>query len=973
MSQDATLSLVLELKAKTDELRQGQKELIAFQKNAESANAAFGSIAKGFASGLGIGGALSVLGLVKTAISEAVDGMKALVLEGVHLNSTMETAQISVAGALRQFFPERFKSFTDALKGSAQVIDLMRQKSVDFGISFDDLAHTYQATVGSMFRAGIFDINKQVELVATLQRSLAGLGVTGQRAARDIADIFNGQANRIVAAKALGISNEDIAAAKGRGELYEYLQAKLSGYKEASDFAADSTERLESRLANTKASVAADATKELSAAYKDLLKSLIDLVKSDAFKDSVKLLADAARGAVNVVSKVSNFVTKQSLTPGAESRKFEQDAADIAKQVAGASSDAEANKIRAVADAKIQEIKASIEKFKDFNQSDRNLLASDRAAPINKIRASLSELDKNVANNKSLVEERAREESAARIREAEEAAGLQLEKNANKLDTLKAKTELVGLADEARLSVLDQIVEEINKQYDTKAAAATGPKQLELLAYERQKELLPYITQQAALEAKITAEKERQRVAVDKSLTTFFNQVASEASRLEVEKARATLVDLDARKAEIQNDRYKTRREKQAELLELLKQEPAALDAIIAKLELVAASTDDAAAAETITTEVNALKKRKAKLPAEQEKDATPQNALEEAQAGSVALQNNFVTLGQAISNTMGAAVNGISSGIEGLINKTETFGQALRSVYTGIASSIVKSFADMAAQWLVQHTIMSAVSNAFRVGEVGGHAATEAAKTGITVAGESSRTGTTLIGSLARRGIHLAETIFHGIQVAIRTAAHVIGEVTKTAATLVNTPIRIAATLSESFASVVKGAVEAFSAMASIPYVGPFLGAAAMAAALAGGLALVKSASKGFADGGYHSGPGGPRSDSIPVNVSNGEYTLNAATTARIGKDRLDAMNFGGKGVEDIAGRQSVTGAGGAGGGTSSGRGSAATAAASPVVNVAVTPSFIVVDSDRAADRINDTSANEAYVVRLMRKHGAI
>jgi tape measure domain-containing protein len=37
-----------------------------------------------------------------------------------------------------------------------------------------------------------------------------------------------------------------------------------------------------------------------------------------------------------------------------------------------------------------------------------------------------------------------------------------------------------------------------------------------------------------------------------------------------------------------------------------------------------------------------------------------------------------------------------------------------------------------------------------------------------------------------------------------------------------------------------------------------------------------------GFADGGYISGPGGPKSDSIMAMVSNGEYVVNAATTKR-------------------------------------------------------------------------------------------
>jgi len=46
-------------------------------------NAGIGAIGKGFSSGLGLGGALSALGAVKSLISEAVSGMKALVIEGV--------------------------------------------------------------------------------------------------------------------------------------------------------------------------------------------------------------------------------------------------------------------------------------------------------------------------------------------------------------------------------------------------------------------------------------------------------------------------------------------------------------------------------------------------------------------------------------------------------------------------------------------------------------------------------------------------------------------------------------------------------------------------------------------------------------------------------------------------------------------------------------------------------------------------
>lgn len=49
-------------------------------------------------------------------------------------------------------------------------------------------------------------------------------------------------------------------------------------------------------------------------------------------------------------------------------------------------------------------------------------------------------------------------------------------------------------------------------------------------------------------------------------------------------------------------------------------------------------------------------------------------------------------------------------------------------------------------------------------------------------------------------------------------------------------------------------------------------------------------------AEGGYIQGPGTEKSDSIPAYLSNKEYVLNAETVKKIGKDTLDAWNFGHK-----------------------------------------------------------------------------
>lgn len=48
------------------------------------------------------------------------------------------------------------------------------------------------------------------------------------------------------------------------------------------------------------------------------------------------------------------------------------------------------------------------------------------------------------------------------------------------------------------------------------------------------------------------------------------------------------------------------------------------------------------------------------------------------------------------------------------------------------------------------------------------------------------------------------------------------------------------------------------------------------------------------LADGGYVMGKGGPRSDSIPANLSNGEFVLNAAAVDRLGLNLVNTLNKG-------------------------------------------------------------------------------
>ena len=265
----------------------------------------------------------------------------------------------------------------------------------------------------------------------------------------------------------------------------------------------------------------------------------------------------------------------------------------------------------------------------------------------------------------------------------------------------------------------------------------------------------------------------------------------------------------------------------------------------------------------------------------------------------------NIGTVAQQSAQAFGAiwntSVNSISHSISGLVEGTMSWGQAMRNIYNSIVNEIVQQIVHMAVQWVLQHTLMSAISSLFHAGETAKQAAATTAQTGIHTAGEAAKTGATAAGAGARGGIGVMETVWHGLQTGIRTAIHFAGQLAMTAATLAASLIRHAIAFLEMQPYIILAGIEAASAVAGIPFVGPILAPIAAATTIAGLEALAA-----FDEGGY-TGNGG-RLEPAGV-VHRGEFVMSAPAVQRIGLANLEAMHNG------------ATGGGGggkAGGGTS-------------------------------------------------------
>lgn len=102
------------------------------------------------------------------------------------------------------------------------------------------------------------------------------------------------------------------------------------------------------------------------------------------------------------------------------------------------------------------------------------------------------------------------------------------------------------------------------------------------------------------------------------------------------------------------------------------------------------------------------------------------------------------------------------------------------------------------------------------------------------------------------------------------------------------------AAAITNAVINTYQSATAAYAAMASIPYVGPALGAAAAAAAIAAGMANVaqiRSQNTGFMQGGY---TGNMPRDEVAGAVHGREFVMDADATSRIGVANLEALRSG-------------------------------------------------------------------------------
>jgi hypothetical protein len=304
MATASTVDIFIDIRSRLDQLNRVTEEMSRLKKEAS-----------GFFNSLTLGLGIDFAGRITAGIGQLTGSFKGAVEDGVKFNATVEGAQLGIAAVLKQFDrANRFSTFDDALKASAEAIELLKKKAIESPASFESLVQAFQATAGAATSAGI-PLKKQIDLLVNLSQALAGLGIRNEQIVQETRALLTGNITEDAqAAKILGITSAQVTQAKESGQLFEFLSGKISSFAEAGKRGAETYNTALSNLGDATQQAEAEITKPI---FEELKKSFLDLTKvvsSQDFKDSFKPLARDIADFVQASTSATKTVLEYSGT-----------------------------------------------------------------------------------------------------------------------------------------------------------------------------------------------------------------------------------------------------------------------------------------------------------------------------------------------------------------------------------------------------------------------------------------------------------------------------------------------------------------------------------------------------------------------------------------------------------------------------------------------------------------------------------
>lgn len=294
MSSEANVTIRIGSTADVSGLRQAEAELTRTQR-----------AAGGLAESLKLGASIDIGSRIVSGLAQIPAQIEASIARGVEFNATIEGTTTAVAAVLEKF---QGLGRSDALAQAADAVEELKRKAVEAPGTVRTLAEAWIASAGAASAANI-PVNQQIDLMVRLSQAVSRLNLPQQQLVQETRALLTGNITLDAQlAKTLGITNEQIAAAKAQGDLYGFLVGKIGALGEASD-------TLEVRFSNLQDTIdqaLGDATKPIFDRLREGVLELNDALKDPAVQAQLKELGIEIAGVLDSGLKLTEWAIRHA-------------------------------------------------------------------------------------------------------------------------------------------------------------------------------------------------------------------------------------------------------------------------------------------------------------------------------------------------------------------------------------------------------------------------------------------------------------------------------------------------------------------------------------------------------------------------------------------------------------------------------------------------------------------------------------
>lgn len=251
--------------------------------------------------------------LLKSGISQMVEGIKGVIGPGVEFNKMIETESYGMSGILMSMTEADGKAweFGDALKYSKDIIKDLNMQAVKTAATSTELITTFRALLGPGLGAGM-SIDQIKDFTVVGVNAVKSMGLEGRQLVQELRDLVQGgiQAASSTLATALGLKDADIKAAKNSAEgLFAFLMKRMQGFQEVSQKTPETLQGMMAVVGGASEMVMAEAMKpineELKSIYSGLVSSLLTTT-GELNQDLINSLTAIVQHALNLFNAFKN-------------------------------------------------------------------------------------------------------------------------------------------------------------------------------------------------------------------------------------------------------------------------------------------------------------------------------------------------------------------------------------------------------------------------------------------------------------------------------------------------------------------------------------------------------------------------------------------------------------------------------------------------------------------------------------------